>query len=255
MFPTNRHVRPRTPSCGWRACTQLLGATVVFLVAASAGSSAPAAPHAPQAHQAGMGGPYIPADLPATIAGRVPFAYAGAMDALHPGRDDALELSASLWASPLPGAHENLPQLLPVSPVRITSGFGRRHDPLGRGDAFHSGIDFAGAVGTPVHASGDGVVTQARYSKDYGNVVMIDHGQGVVTLYAHNSRLEVRTGDVVLAGQEIAKMGSTGRSTGPHLHFEVRQSGQRIDPGRYLAGLRAPTAAPRGAEPVRRVSS
>jgi murein DD-endopeptidase MepM/ murein hydrolase activator NlpD len=185
--------------------------------------------------EAGMGGPYIPAaqaphyDLAADLA---------RMDAAPLTKTDGvIDLSAIAWNPVKHGLRDRLLRLLPVAPVRITSGFGRRHDPFGRGDAFHSGIDFAGAVGTPVHACGDGIVVQARRSRDYGNVVMIDHGQGLVTLYAHNSRLEVRPGDVVLAGQEIARMGSTGRSTGPHLHFEVRQYGQRIDPGRYLAGL------------------
>jgi murein DD-endopeptidase MepM/ murein hydrolase activator NlpD len=183
----------------------------------------------------GMGGPYIPAaqaphyDLAADLA---------RMDAAPVAKSDGvIDVSATAWNPVKRTWRHRLLSMLPVAAVRITSGFGRRHDPFGRGDAFHSGIDFAGAVGTPVHAVGDGVVMQARYSKDYGNVVMIDHGQGLVTLYAHYERLEVRPGVVVLAGLEISKLGSTGRSTGPHLHFEVRQYGERIDPGRYLAGL------------------
>jgi murein DD-endopeptidase MepM/ murein hydrolase activator NlpD len=242
MSPAVRNPNFRSIRCGWRCSVQLICAAAVLMAGTSAGSGwirahavEPAATQATQAAQAGVGGPYIPANL---AAGK-PYDLAadlGELDAIPPGKGDALDVSAAIWnAAQHP--REGLPKLLPVAPVRITSGFGRRHDPFGRGDAFHSGIDFAGVVGTPVHASGDGIVMQARYSKDYGNVVMIDHGQGVVTLYAHNSRLEVRTGDAVLAGQEIARMGSTGRSTGPHLHFEVRQYGQRMDPGHYLAGL------------------
>jgi murein DD-endopeptidase MepM/ murein hydrolase activator NlpD len=240
MFAAVRTTDLPTRRCAWRASLHLMCAAALFAAGACGGSvrlSPNAAASDVAGGEAGQGGPYIPVDLMAVkhslVQGTV------SMDRLHPvPDDDALDLSASLWASPAVGTDEhNLPQRLPVTPLRITSGFGRRHDPLGRGDAFHSGIDFAGKVGTAVHASGDGVVVQARYNKDYGNVVMIDHGHGVVTLYAHNSKLEVRNGDVVLAGQEIAKMGSTGRSTGPHLHFEVRQYGQRIDPGRYLAGL------------------
>jgi len=239
MSPAVRNARTRPLRCGWRSSLQLICAAAVMATAASTGSgwarSHAAMPAGAVAVEAGMGGPYIPAaqaphyDLAADLA---------RMDATPLRKaDDAIDLSTLAWPPVKPGWRDRLLSLLPVASVRITSGFGRRHDPFGHGDAFHSGIDFAGALGTPVHAVGDGVVVQARYSRDYGNVVMIDHGQGIVTLYAHNSRLEVRPGDVVLAGQEISKMGSTGRSTGPHLHFEVRQYGQRIDPGRYLAGL------------------
>lgn len=129
----------------------------------------------------------------------------------------------------------DLPRLVPVERARITSGFGRRSDPFRHGAAFHQGVDFAGRVGTPIHAVGNGVVVDASFHRDYGNVVLIDHGHGCVTLYAHASRLEVRRGDVVQAGQEIARMGSTGCSTGPHLHFEVRRDGERIDPEGELA--------------------
>jgi len=234
-----RKARVRPIRCGWRSSLQVICAAATVVAAASTGSGW-ARPHAEvPAHavavEAGMGGPYIPAaqaphyDLAADLA---------RMDAAPLKKSDAaIDISATAWNPVKRGWRDHLLSLLPVASVRITSGSSRRHDPLGRGDAFHSGIDFAGTIGTPVHACGDGVVVQARYSKDYGNVVMIDHGQGLVTLYAHNSRLEVRPGDVVLAGQEISKIGSTGRSTGPHLHFEVRQYGQRIDPGRYLAGL------------------
>jgi len=239
MSPAVRKARVRPIRCGWRSSLQVICTVAIITAATSAGSgwaqSHAVVPAPALAVEAGMGGPYLPAaqaphyDRAADLA---------RMDAAPLTKTDGvIDLSATAWNPVKRGWRDRLLSLLPVVPVRITSGFGRRHDPLGRGDAFHSGIDFAGAIGTPVHAVGDGVVVQARYSKDYGNVVMIDHGQGLVTLYAHNSRLEVRPGDVVLAGQEISKMGSTGRSTGPHLHFEVRQYGQRIDPGRYLAGL------------------
>jgi len=239
MSPAVRKARVRPIRCGWRSSLQVICTAAIITAAASAGSgwaqSHAVVPAAAVAVEGGMGGPYLPAaqaphyDLAADLA---------RLDAAPLTKaDDVIDISATAWKPVKHGWRDRLLSLLPVVPVRITSGFGRRHDPLGRGDAFHSGIDFAGAVGTPVHAVGDGVVVKARYSKDYGNVVMIDHGQGLVTLYAHNSRLEVRPGEVVLAGQEISKMGSTGRSTGPHLHFEVRQYGERIDPGRYLAGL------------------
>ncbi len=126
---------------------------------------------------------------------------------------------------------------LPLDAIRVTSGFGRRTDPFRRRAAFHNGIDFAAAPGTAVHATADGIVARAAYSKDYGNLVLIDHGNGCSTLYAHNERLLVRAGEPILAGQPIALVGSSGRSTGPHLHFEVRQDGVRVDPQDYVAGL------------------
>ena len=129
------------------------------------------------------------------------------------------------------------PMLLPVHAAQITSGFGLRVDPFRHHSAFHSGIDFAAPRGTAVQAAGDGIVVLATFRKDYGNVVVIDHGDGCSTLYAHNDKLLVRNGDPVLAGEQIAVLGSTGRSTGPHLHFEVRQDGARVDPRQYLAGL------------------
>ncbi|QSX73467.1 M23 family metallopeptidase [Lysobacter arenosi] len=129
------------------------------------------------------------------------------------------------------------PMRLPLDAIRVTSGFGRRTDPFRRRAAFHNGIDFAAPPGTSVHATADGIVARATYSKDYGNLVLIDHGDGCSTLYAHNERLLVRTGEPILAGQPIALVGSSGRSTGPHLHFEVRQDGVRVDPQEYVAGL------------------
>lgn len=245
--PTPRPLRT-TPAairrCGWRASLQLACAAAVLAAAGSGPAwSAPQplhdATHAATARAQGSSMGAIRMPDAAAHATFVRLEGTATLGPLRPEPDGAADLSPLMWTSPRSAVARdgNLPQLLPVTPLRITSGFGRRHDPLGRGDAFHSGIDFAGHVGTPVHASGDGVVVRASYSKDYGNVVMIDHGHGVVSLYAHNSKLEVRTGDVVMAGEEIAKMGSTGRSTGPHLHFEVRQYGQRVDPGRFLAGL------------------
>lgn len=228
--------RRRQPRCGITAGLQVVLALACLATLQAESAPVPAQPASAAIVAGPQGGPYLPAGMkPATLGDALDDAPAARAARMAPGAT-AFDLDLSAWLSES-SRIENLPQLLPVTAVHITSGFGHRHDPLGRGDAFHSGIDFAGHVGTPIHASGDGVVIQARYSKDYGNVVMIDHGQGVVTLYAHNSRLEVRTGDVVLAGQEIARMGSTGRSTGPHLHFEVRQYGQRMNPGRWIAGL------------------
>jgi murein DD-endopeptidase MepM/ murein hydrolase activator NlpD len=125
-------------------------------------------------------------------------------------------------------------KLCPVEKAQVSSNFGRRKDPFGQGRAFHGGIDFAGRLGAPVRAAAGGVVAQADFRADYGNVVRIDHGGGSATLYAHNHKLLVRVGDRVSASQQIALLGSTGRSTGPHLHFEVHQHGRRVDPKPYL---------------------
>lgn len=122
----------------------------------------------------------------------------------------------------------------PIANSYITSGFGGRADPFGGGSQFHKGIDFEADVGDPVLAVADGVVSYSGVRSGYGNVVEIDHGNGYVTRYAHNSRLERSVGDLVRSGQEIAKAGSTGRSTGAHVHFEVWQNGAVVNPRKFL---------------------
>ena len=126
---------------------------------------------------------------------------------------------------------------LPIRLARITSEFGDRPNPLGNGHVFHRGIDLAAPVGTPVYAVAAGTVIRAGSDRAYGNVVVINHHNGYRTLYAHNSMLLVKAGARVTPGQQIAKVGTTGHSTGPHLHFEIHRSGQRVDPGPYLAAL------------------
>ena len=117
----------------------------------------------------------------------------------------------------------------------ITSNFGYRADPFRGGRAMHKGIDFKARTGDPVLAVADGVVSYAGGRSGYGKTVEIDHGNGFVTRYAHNSRLTLKVGSLVRAGQEIAKAGSTGRSTGAHVHFEVWQEGKVVDPRKFLA--------------------
>lgn len=128
---------------------------------------------------------------------------------------------------------KSTPSTLP-SPGYITSGFGTRSDPFSGGRAHHMGIDFSANTGDPVHAAADGVVSFAGVKSGYGNVVEIDHGNGYSTLYGHNSKLIVRAGDIVRAGQQLAKAGSTGRSTGPHVHFEVHVNGRPVNPRKFL---------------------
>lgn len=133
------------------------------------------------------------------------------------------------------------PNRLPVfgTVPRISSGFGVRHDPFTGRLARHMGLDIPAAQGTAILASGGGRVVSAGFRGPYGNAVVIDHGNGLQTLYGHCSRLFVRTGDLVMPRQKIAAVGSTGRSTGPHLHFEVIRDGTRVEPGRILASVLA----------------
>ena len=127
-----------------------------------------------------------------------------------------------------------MPSRDPIAGSYITSGFGGRADPFGGGHQFHKGIDFEADVGDPVLAVADGVVSYSGVRSGYGNVVEVDHGNGYVTRYAHNSRLTRNVGDLVRSGQEIAKAGSTGRSTGAHVHFEVWQDGVVVNPRKFL---------------------
>ncbi|WP_425482238.1 peptidoglycan DD-metalloendopeptidase family protein [Cognatiluteimonas profundi] len=129
---------------------------------------------------------------------------------------------------------EATPSRTPIANSYITSGFGGRADPFGGGAAFHKGIDFHAAMGDPVLAVADGVVSYAGTRSGYGNVVEIDHGNGYVTRYAHNSRLLVQVGDLVRSGQQVARAGSTGRSTGAHVHFEVWADGRVVNPSKFL---------------------
>lgn len=127
-----------------------------------------------------------------------------------------------------------VPSRDPVADSYITSSFGGRVDPILGGTQFHKGIDFEADVGDPVLAVADGVVSYSGVRDGYGNVVEVDHGNGYVTRYAHNSRLTRGVGQLVRAGQEIAKAGSTGRSTGAHVHFEVWEHGRVVNPHQFL---------------------
>jgi murein DD-endopeptidase MepM/ murein hydrolase activator NlpD len=129
----------------------------------------------------------------------------------------------------------SVPSREPIANSYITSSFGRRADPIVGGSQFHKGIDFEADVGDPVLAVADGVVSYSGVRSGYGNVIEIDHGNGYVTRYAHNSRLERRVGELIRAGQEIAKAGSTGRSTGAHVHFEVWENGRYVNPRKFLS--------------------
>ena len=129
-----------------------------------------------------------------------------------------------------------VPEGRPVQRGFLSSGYGLRQDPLSGATAFHRGVDFAGNAGDAVIAVGAGVVTFAGYKQGYGYLVDVTHGDGYVTRYAHNSRVLVQQGDTVARGQKLAVMGSSGRSTGPHVHFEVLRNGRPVNPLSYLGG-------------------
>ncbi len=132
-------------------------------------------------------------------------------------------------------AADKLPLALPLhDDFRFTSAFGYRHDPKGRGTRMHAGVDLAGPRGTPIYATAEGVVVYAGPESGYGNVVRIQHDFGFETVYAHQSRIRVKVGQQVSRGVQIGDMGSTGRSTGSHLHYEVRVNGQPVNPMTYL---------------------
>ncbi len=126
------------------------------------------------------------------------------------------------------------PSRYPIAGARISSRFGNRRDPFTQRLARHTGVDMPAPRGTPILASAGGTVRFAGYRRAYGNAVEIDHGDGLVTRYAHAGKVLVRKGQVVLPEQPIATVGSTGRSTGPHLHFEVLRQGRPVEPLRYL---------------------
>ena len=149
-----------------------------------------------------------------------------ARDFLHATTDKLAAL-----ATPGPS---NIPDItiLTTQPIpdTLSSGYGWRDDPIRHTWKFHSGTDFPSDPGTPVAVAGDGVVTFAGRQGGYGNVVYVDHGGGVVTLYGHMRRIETKKGATVTAGERIGQVGSTGRATGPHLHFEVRLDSRPVDP-------------------------
>ena len=125
------------------------------------------------------------------------------------------------------------PSIWPVTGV-VTSTFGWRKSPFEDGKELHAGIDIAVHLGAPVVATADGKVVQSGPAGGYGNLVQLDHGNGIATLYGHNSQLAVQVGQIVKKGQVISYAGSTGKSTGPHVHYEIRKNDTAIDPWTYL---------------------
>jgi murein DD-endopeptidase MepM/ murein hydrolase activator NlpD len=173
-----------------------------------------------------VGGPLVAARLPANAG-----TFEHHVHRVHVARAQADRLTRTLASVPLRTPVLGEPD--------VSSGFGMRIDPFIRAPAMHTGMDFRGDTGDVVRATADGTVTVAGLNGGYGNMVEISHGNGLTTRYAHLSDVNVKIGQRVRAGHIIGKVGSTGRSTGPHLHYETRVGGDAVDPRRFLrAGIR-----------------
>jgi len=180
-------------------------------------------------------------------------AMGGPFEAISGGEDidprfERLGLSLARMAV-LERAMDGIPQVVPASVENITSGFGYRRDPFNGHAAMHAGLDFKGAVGSPIFAAAEGRVTFAGWKSGYGQAIEITHGNGMLTRYAHLSRIGVKVGQDVDAGDTIGGLGNTGRSTGPHLHFEVRINDRAVNPRPFLE------AAPDVLKEVRRTGT
>ncbi|HKX42800.1 MAG TPA: M23 family metallopeptidase, partial [Burkholderiaceae bacterium] len=179
----------------------------------------------------GQGGSYVPAS---SLTLEQLNSLLGSLDAEADQRTDVFTLIESRL---LEKRLEAL--MLPNSPpvdTAVGSGFGFRADPFTGRTALHTGLDFPADTGTAVHAAAGGVVLTSEYHAEYGNMIELDHGNGLVTRYAHNSKVLVKVGDLIKRGQVISEVGTTGRSTGSHLHFEVLVDGVPQDPAKFLAG-------------------
>jgi hypothetical protein len=163
----------------------------------------------------------------ADVAGRV----TSFVDLFEMSEADLAALMADLET--LNAIHQALPARWPADGI-LSSGFGWRRDPFTRSPKWHSGLDIANSAGTPIYVVADGTVVRSEYTGGYGNLVEVDHGFGIHTRYGHCSRRLVEVGQHVEQGDLVASMGSTGRSTGPHVHFEVRIDSSAHDPLRYL---------------------
>jgi murein DD-endopeptidase MepM/ murein hydrolase activator NlpD len=177
---------------------------------------------------------------PKTMFASMHSAQGGPLEKLSTSRDGSTDprferLGLSLARmDALEDGLQRVPQVMPADSATITSSFGYRSDPFTGGGAFHPGLDFRGPLGAPIHAAADGRVSFVGRIRGYGNVVEISHGNGLLTRYAHMSKALARVGQKVAAVDVIGKFGITGRSTGPHLHFEVRIDNRAVNPRPFL---------------------
>jgi len=169
---------------------------------------------------AAIGGPFVPVKLPAGES------FERSMMRVNLARADSDRLSATLVAVPV---------RKPVTgEIDLSSPFGVRMDPFVHEAAMHTGLDFRGDTGEPIHATAAGTVTVAGWTGGYGKMVEIDHGNGLATRFGHLSEIDVNVGEKIRIGQVVGKLGSTGRSTGPHLHYETRINGEPVNPQKFL---------------------
>jgi murein DD-endopeptidase MepM/ murein hydrolase activator NlpD len=153
------------------------------------------------------------------------------------------DVARSARATKAATASANIPSIWPVSGI-LRGGVGVRRNPFGGSSLeVHKGQDISAPTGTPVNVTADGVVVRAEWIKGYGNGIYVDHGNGISTRYGHLSRIDVVVGQTVKRGEHLGLVGSTGRSTGPHLHYEVRINGEAVSPLTYLPLTATPTAA------------
>lgn len=136
--------------------------------------------------------------------------------------------------SSAPAISVSVPSRMPLDDARLSSGYGTRIHPVLGGRRGHTGVDLAAPTGTPVYATADGLVSRANWFSSYGNFISIEHGADLQTRFAHLSEIVVKAGEKVKKGELIGYVGSTGRSTGPHLHYEVRVDGVAVDPSPYM---------------------
>jgi murein DD-endopeptidase MepM/ murein hydrolase activator NlpD len=185
----------------------------------------------PVARSAAMGGPLVPLKVPRAGSS----SFERQLYRINVARAQIDRYTRTL---------ANVPVRKPiVGDVDMSSPFGMRMDPFLGGPAIHTGIDLRGDMGDPVRVTANGRVTRAGWAGGYGNMVEVDHGNGLTTRYGHMSKIEVKAGQHVYMGQTIGRIGSTGRSTGPHLHYETRIDGEPVNPQKFLrAGLRLGTA-------------
>ncbi|WP_434515183.1 M23 family metallopeptidase [Dechloromonas sp. ARDL1] len=179
--------------------------------------------------KAAQGGPYIPAPMSVGALEKEIERLAAVVDRRS---DDLAHVETKLLEKRV--RERLLPTVLPVKDAYLGSPFGHRSDPIIGTRAMHEGMDFNAETGTPVIAAADGVVLMAAYHPEFGNVIDIDHGEGLTSRYAHLSRIDIKPESLVKRGQLIGAVGSTGRSTGPHLHFEVRMLGVAQNPAHFL---------------------
>jgi len=195
----------------------------------------PAAASGPAASSTNRGGPMLPprATRPAALA--APEDPQSWQQRLHDIEQQISNVAEAALTQHVALLH--LPSRAPLDDAELSSSFGNREDPLTGRHAFHAGLDFAAPAGSAIRAAAAGTVSFAGFHPAFGWMVELEHGNQLATRYAHASRLDVRRGQLVRAGDILAAVGSSGRSTGPHLHFEVLRRGQPIDPRLYLAGL------------------